>query len=81
MTVAGVVARTEFQAKLFESLTAAGVKIEQVVGIYQPLSARDHIECLIVDMEQGPLTVWCDPQGKITKGPWEGFRDPPDAED
>ena len=78
--VAGIVARTDFQAKLLDSLKALGLTVERL-WLFQPLDCRDAIECLIVDHERGALTVYADPNGKIVSGPHAGFRDRPEDED
>lgn len=70
--VARIVARTDFQRVLLESFTGAGLTVERL-WVFQPLDARDAIECLIVDHERGALTVYAGPDGQIIAGPFDGF--------
>lgn len=79
--IARVIAGTAFQSKLFKALTDAGLKPERLLRQYQPYTATEEIECLIVDHEQGALTVWCDPTGKITRGPEPGFGREPETDE
>lgn len=82
MSVAGTIARADFQKRLLASANERGLAVEQILRIYQPLYQEDAIECLIVDHDAGAVTVWADPTGKITRGPEPGFgREPkPDTE-
>lgn len=65
-----------FEAKVLRGMREEKLQVRRILKIFPPYDLGDPQEVLFTSTDSLAGTVWVDSQGKVIRGPVQGFGDP-----
>lgn len=69
----GLYQLSAFEAKVLRGMRAEKLAVRRILRVYPPYDVGDVCEVLFVSTSGEAGTVYVDPNGKVTDGPFAGF--------